>query len=350
MYSEYSHHISTTGNATHSRAGLVTYQIVKLPKFAEINKEKQAIELISFNANGLREDRKRRSTFNWLKKTHNAEQKITLLQETHTDVNNVTAWETDWGNRNIIFAHGTNKSKGVAILLPSKIDCKVITQICDPDGRYIAVELNIDDNQIWVFNCYAPNDQVERVQWLGKIQPLLDRAGGSNIIIGGDLNDYFNPQLDKYNAKINLMETDYIKAWKATCNDLNLTEIWRTLNPNTKRYTWRQGKSSETLKQSRLDYWLISNHMIYDLNNVDIQPGFRSDHSLIDIYFQGHQDSDRGPSFWRFNANLLRNKDYIEYMNNRIDEIIDKHKDIDNLGLRWDVIKMEIRSSTICFS
>ena len=37
-------------------------------------------------------------------------------------------------------------------------------------------------------------------------------------------------------------------------------------------------------------------------------------------------------------------------MNNRIDEMLEKHKEIDNAGLKWDVIKMEIRSSTVCFS
>jgi hypothetical protein len=77
-------------------------------------------------------------------------------------------------------------------------------------------------------------------------------------------------------------------------------------------------KTAATLKQSRLDYWLISTHMIYDLAKVDIEPGFRSDHSLIKIKFESQKASDRGPSFWRFNSNLLKNSEYITYMNNRI--------------------------------
>jgi hypothetical protein len=171
-----------------------------------------------------------------------------------------------------------------------------------------------------------------------------------NIIIGGDLNDYFIPHLDKFNIKKNTAETDYIKAWKATCNDLNIMDIWRTLNPESKRYTCRQGKTSANLKQSRLDYWLISTHMIYDLANVEISPGFRSDHSLIELNFNPSNSSERGPSYWRFNSNLLTNTDYITYMNTRIDEITEKHNTIEDPGIMWDVIKMEIRSSTICFS
>jgi hypothetical protein len=90
--------------------------------------------------------------------------------------------------------------------------------------------------------------------------------------------------------------------------------------------------------------------MIYELNKVDIKPGFRSDHSLIEINFQGNDTCDRGPSYWRFNANLLKNLEYTNYMNTRIDEIIQKYEGMEDPGMKWELIKMEIRSSTICFS
>jgi hypothetical protein len=90
--------------------------------------------------------------------------------------------------------------------------------------------------------------------------------------------------------------------------------------------------------------------MLYDLNTVEIKPGYRSDHSLIDISFSGHINKDRGPSYWRFNASLLRKIDYIEYMNTKIDELMVKHANITDPGLLWETMKMEIRSSTICFS
>jgi exonuclease III len=310
------------------------------------------LNLISFNANGLRDGRKRRSFFAWLKKFHNAKSKITLLQETHTDVNNEGAWKDDWGNKNILFAHGDSSSRGVAIILPSDVEYTIHDEIRDPNGRFLAINISIGGNTVWIINGYAPtaNNPTGQMEWLTKIQTILNPLGDANIIIGGDLNDYFNPKLDKYKPKDNLQETDYIKAWKATCEDQSLCEIWRTLNPDTKRYTWRRGGSLSKLQQSRLDYWLISTHMIYDLKSVDIKTGFRSDHSLIDINFQGHETKDRGPSYWRFNASLLKDNKYTEYMNTRIEEIKQLHDNIDNDALKWDVIKMELRASTICYS
>jgi exonuclease III len=315
-------------------------------------KEIHDIELLSLNTNGIREDNKRRSLFTWLKKFHNAEEKIVFLQETHTDVKNESLWMDDWGHKSIYFAHGDSRSRGTAIILPNSDDIKVNSCESDQQGRYVALNISIKNNNFFIINGYAPtsNNSALQIEWLSKIQIILEQVSDMNIILGGDLNDYFIPALDKYNANKDLAETEYIKMWKVTCDDLNLMDIWRTLNPNTRRYTWRQGKTVDTLKQSRLDYWLISTHMIYELTNVDILPGFRSDHSLIEINFKSTKETKRGPSYWRFNSKLLSNITYTTYMNNRIDEILEQHKDIEDKGLKWDVVKMEIRSSTVCFS
>jgi hypothetical protein len=172
----------------------------------------------------------------------------------------------------------------------------------------------------------------------------------SNIIIGGDLNDCFIPHLDKYRCKPKTNETEYVKAWKTICEEFNIADIWRVLNPERRCYTWRQGSSASRLKQSRLDYWLVSVHLMYDLNNVDIKSSIRSDHSMIDIDFYKSDTPDRGPSFWRFNASLLKDKTYIEQIKTCLEKATEKYKDLNDTGLKWDMIKMELRSTTICYS
>jgi hypothetical protein len=143
--------------------------------------------------------------------------------------------------------------------------------------------------------------------------------------------------------------TDYVNVWKLICEELNLSDFWRICNPNKKQCTWRQGSSASKLKQSRLDYWLVSTHLMFQLQNVDIHASIRSDHSLISINFFKNETPDRGPSFWRFNASLLKDPDYINQIKKCITKSIDKYQDNDDIGLRWDLIKMEIRSSTICY-
>ena len=57
-----------------------------------------------------------------------------------------------------------------------------------------------------------------------------------------------------------------------------------------------------------------------------------------------------GPSFWHFNANLLKDQNYVELINNKLNMAIEKYMELADKGLKWDLIKMELRSSTICFS
>jgi exonuclease III len=312
---------------------------------------KEPIGFLSLNANGLRNDSKRKSLLRWLKLYHQAEEKIVFLQETHTNTTNEKAWKNDWTG-DVIFSHGTNDSKGAAILLPKDTEYLEENIYRDIDGRYIVMTIKINDSELCIINAYAPTgDNIpEQITWLNNLQKILDEHSHLNFIIGGDINTPLNPTLDKYNAPANSQPSEYARAWTTLFEDLNLTDIWRTMNPFKKRYTWRQGGRNSPLKQSRLDYWFISIPIIFDLNTVEISPGFRSDHSLIEINFNKATENVRGPSFWRFNSNLLKDELYVEKIKEIITKSRENHGNIEDLGLLWDLIKMDIRSITISYS
>ena len=50
----------------------------------------------------------------------------------------------------------------------------------------------------------------------------------------------------------------------------------------------------------------------------------------------------KAPGFWKFNNSLLDDEDFTS--------AIRKKSDLDNLGQKWDLIKMEIRGFTIKYS
>ena len=56
------------------------------------------------------------------------------------------------------------------------------------------------------------------------------------------------------------------------------------------------------------------------------------------------------PGFWKFNASLLEDNAYVENIRQNIPAFIEKHRDVLDLGLKWDVIKMEIRGFTMQYS
>jgi exonuclease III len=312
----------------------------------------EPLSLLSLNANGLGDPSKRRNLICWLNKFHNSKSKFIFLQETHCTNKTEIRWKKEWDNRDIEFSNGDSGSRGVAIIFPKNGDYKINEIIKSKNGRYIAINITIDNKIFCLINCYVPNKGKlqDQLAWLAEIQQILVKNSDTNIIVGGDLNDHFIPKLDKYKCKLNEKETEYVKAWKIICEEFNLVDLWRLLNPYKREYTWRQGSSAARLKQSRLDYWLTSLHMIYDLDKVGIQTSIRSDHSLINLSFYKSEIPSRGPSFWRFNASLLRDPKYVEMIKTGYNLANEKYQHTVDKGLKWDLIKMELRSSTICFS
>lgn len=62
--------------------------------------------------------------------------------------------------------------------------------ITDPYGRYIIVSLPLT-----LLNIYGPN--TNDPNFYKKVFDLLPDGNNSNIIIGGDLNGYLDPYLDR---------------------------------------------------------------------------------------------------------------------------------------------------------
>ena len=134
-----------------------------------------------------------------------------------------------------------------------------------------------------------------------------------------------------------------LKKVQNIANSLDLIDVWRTLNPDGKRFTWRRTKPEV---HCRLDYFMISSSLITAITNADILPGYRTDHSLITIHLAGN-NNPRGPG----SGSSIR-LFFCEYI-----ELIKKNYRWSCNGeqkqwrcrccpaLLWDAIKMQILSS-----
>ncbi|VDH96818.1 Hypothetical predicted protein, partial [Mytilus galloprovincialis] len=67
---------------------------------------------------------------------------------------------------------------------------------------------------------------------------------------------------------------------------------WRTCHPDDKKFTWRQ---TSPIKQSRLDYFLVSEDLFSLMKNAKIIPGYKTDHSAIVFTFSASLDK-RAPT------------------------------------------------------
>ena len=249
--------------------------------------------------------------FRWLKQYHGGNNGIILLQETHSTPDCEKLWKNEWGS-NIIFSHGASNSRGVAILFPRHIDYTIVNSILHEHGRYIILELEIIGTQICLLNLYAPtmDSEKEQINLIDEIMAIMESYNEGSLICGGDFNVCLHPELDKYGTDKKL-RTNYSKKIFTFCEMFNLCDIWRVFNPTSKRYTWRQ---LNPLRQSRLDFWLVSIHIMYELENVDIKPSYKSDHSIICLVIVNSKEQERGPGFWKFNSSLLTDTVYVAYI------------------------------------
>ena len=65
----------------------------------------------------------------------------------------------------------------------------------------------------------------------------------------------------------------------------------------------------------RLDFFLVSESLINFCTNEKINPGYRSDHSIIELTLQFENDIIKCKTFWKFNNSLLYNKDFVIEIN-----------------------------------
>ena len=111
-----------------------------------------------------------------------------------------------------------------------------------------------------LINVYVPNKDKDIVTFLNKLLITVqneDLDSENNIVIGGDFNCPLNPTIDKKGGILTERKS-VISCIDCLKSELDLVDIWRIKNSDTKSFTWSK-KSPRIF--CRLDYWLISNNL-----------------------------------------------------------------------------------------
>ena len=86
-----------------------------------------------------------------------------------------------------------------------------------------------------------------------------------------------------------------------------MVDPYREIYNDLKRFTWRK---TNPIKQARLDVFLISEILVHKVNDLEILPSYRSDHSTVVLSLRIN-DLVKGKGLWKFNVSLLKDKAYI---------------------------------------
>ena len=314
------------------------------------------IKILSLNCQGLGAYRKRKDVFQYLRQKQYS---VYFLQDTHFTTDITRQIRAEWGYECVLSCYNS-KSRGVGIFFNNNFDFKIQKTIVDSNGNYILLLIKTMDTEILLVNIYGPNK--DEPAFFENIKNKIEEFDTQNIIIGGDWNLVLNPQKDYYNYK-NLNNPNARDIVLDIMSDLQLSDIWRDLNTEVLRYTWRR---PTPFQQSRLDFFLISENLLDSTKDADIACGYRTDHSIINITISINNDR-KTKTFWKFNSSLLRDIAYVNLVKQTIQDVTKQYaalpyereniKEIPTESIQLtisdqlflDVLIMEIRAKTITY-
>ena len=268
-----------------------------------------SIKVLSANCQGLGSKEKRNDVLSFFKEQ---DASIICLQDTHwveRDYNNL---RTLWGNE-IYISGGQTNSRGVAILLNSNFEYTVLDCKSDNKGNYLNLQLRLTTITLNLVNVYGPNS--DDPKFYEVIENLIDEENFDYNLICGDLNLVLNPEIDSFNYK-HINNPRARQSVLSMISGHDLCDLYREFHPEKKRFTWRR---RHPLKQARLDYFLASTNILDLIKNCEISISYRSDHSILKLEIMLNK-FERGKGIWKFNNSLLENPEYLQLINNIIED------------------------------
>ena len=124
-----------------------------------LKKTNKTYKIGSFNVRGLRDPKKRRQIFTFIKERNFD---IMFLQETHALTTDEIFWRSQWSGE-MYFSNGTHQSKGVAILVKKGAQIEIIKHQTDKMGRIVIIDTKTDSGEIRFINVYAPNEDSPQI-------------------------------------------------------------------------------------------------------------------------------------------------------------------------------------------
>ena len=309
---------------------------------------KEKIKICSINVWGLLDATKRKKIFLWLD-SNNFD--ITFLQETHCTVDDIAKIERDCSGVMYHSVTVTKIRRGVSIVISNKFAHTVVKSHTDNEGRRIMLNIEHDGTDISLINMYAPNKQKDRKLFFSRCEKWIRNTSktGSNIILGGDTNCCLN---DNDRTPVTHLNDKSRKTFRKLVEVLDLKDCWD--EDQEDRYTWSNSDSSI---KSRIDYLFVNKDFVYQKEKVETkimitsEIGKRlSDHKAVIATF--YKDSrGRGPGYWKLNTEHLKSDDYIQGVNQVINDVIQECKQNKlNNRITWDILKLKVKEYSIKYS
>ena len=270
---------------------------------------------------------------------------IVSFLDTHLNENSQKNIEAIWQGKSF-FANNCSShyTSGISIHI-ANIDLKNIKVTKDNKGRYISLNFEYNSKHYLIVFIYAPSGHtLARKIFFQNLQKRLSKHSKEQgtLIVAGDFNCVEKPMLDKVSQ---MSKDTSIKVLNTITSNLDLIDVWRTVNPDKIEYTC----FSSSGFHSRLDRFYVQSETLNCVSKIEHKSFPFSDHSSIhlrlDITIQ-----EQGTNTWCLNQKLLLNQNYVDKIKLFWKKWQKSKTHFKNLNNWWDKGKDNIKTLTISFS
>jgi exonuclease III len=236
---------------------------------------------------------------------------VFCLQDVHWDKRLEKMIRSEWGYDCYIAGY-TSNSRGVAVLFNNTFEFTVNHVELDENG--LAMNIHTNNLEITLICLYGPNKDTP--VFYTHLKDVVNNFNNPLCIMCGDWNLVQDPINDTYNYN-NINNPQARETVLKIMEELNLCDPWRIHFPGISRYTWRR---ENPVKQARLDFFLISSELLNIVDFVDIQPGYRTDHSAVVLHLR-LDNIKPGKGTWKFNNSLLTEDNFLATIRESINKV-----------------------------
>lgn len=259
-----------------------------------------ALSIATVNCNGMRDYNVKK---NIMDVANYKSFDILFLQETH--INNMffaKKYEKLF-NANGWWSFSINVTGGVGILIKCDLVYDLISFQHDSEGRYIVVDIDINNYKLRLINVYVHNKPSDRREFITNLHYIVNTR--RQVVMGGDFNFVENVALDKLGGLIETGEygKDEINNLK---DDFDLYDPFRKLYPTDRVFTFFNNCINNPI-YCRLDRF-YTNKLLYSvIENVIVHVCSVSDHDFVELKFKNFNNADLtyGPGYWKLNTSIL---------------------------------------------
>ena len=300
------------------------------------------LKICSLNTRGLRNEKKRKKLFYWLKERMFD---IVCLQETFLTEELEDIVTREWAGKTFHSFSNSHHSKGVSVLFRPHLDLSLLSIYKDCEGRRVLVNFHLNtDTVISIASIYAPTILAQRVDFFKRTSKWLNQycASETMLIVSGDFNCVYR-EVDRTSHTIDSSSKQFLDLQKY--NDLH--DLHKTSNPISPMFTWID--PADPSHQSRIDYILASTHLTNLATDFQTILAPISDHNALVATFD-NISKIRGPGFWKLNTDLLGDAAYVDIIQRVIASTVDEYQySLDKRSL-WEITKIKIKEISIKYS